>query len=251
MIHTNLINTRKTGRVIGVSLGPGEPELITLKALKVLQQSDAIYCPGTRTKEGITKSRSREILERLPIENRFVHCFTISMSKDRTGVNRVYDEVCEEIVQRVQAGETVSITAEGDVGFYSSGNYLFEKLQQAGVPISMIAGIPAFIAAGALAGLHIVKQEEKLIVFPGKVSSCELQQFFGEGYVMVIMKLSQCAKDVHDFVSQCPNGKYHYYENIGTPDEYYTTRREEMLTKDFPYFSLMIIQKYAIGTDIA
>ena len=50
------------GKIVGVSLGPGEPELITLKALKALQGADIIYCPGTQT-----KSRSRDILQALPV----------------------------------------------------------------------------------------------------------------------------------------------------------------------------------------
>ena len=53
--------------------------------------------------------------------------------------------------------KNVAITAEGDSGFYSSVNYMFDKLASMGLPITTVAGVPAFIAAGAISGLHIVK----------------------------------------------------------------------------------------------
>ena len=151
-----------TGNISGVSLGPGEPELITLKALKALQEADVIYCPGTQA-----KSRARDILEALPIKMDRVRLFHVPMSKDRTLANQAYDAICAEIANLVAMGKNVAITAEGDSGFYSSVNYMFDKLACMGLPISTIAGVPAFIAAGAISGLHIVKQEEELVVLPG------------------------------------------------------------------------------------
>lgn len=231
------------GKVIGVSLGPGDPELITLKALKALQEADAIYCPGTRNKEGISKSYSSNILRGLPIDGAKIVDFHVPMSKDRTFANQAYDQVCMEISERVAQGAIVAITAEGDSGFYSSGNYMFEKLKSAGIPISTIAGIPAFIAAGAISGLHIVKQEEKLIVLPGHTDAKELQHLLSTGHVVVIMKLSQCPAEIRDFMIQNPGHEYHYYENVGATNEHHTTLYNDILTKEYPYFSLMIIRE--------
>ena len=112
-----------TGNISGVSLGPGEPELITLKALKALQEADVIYCPGTQA-----KSRARDILEALPIKMDRVRLFHVPMSKDRTLANQAYDVICTEIADLVATGKNVAITAEGDSGFYSSVNYMFDKL---------------------------------------------------------------------------------------------------------------------------
>ncbi|MBR0560854.1 hypothetical protein KB213_12490, partial [Neokomagataea sp. TBRC 2177] len=69
--------------------------------------------------------------------------------------------------------QRVVIVAEGDAGFYSSIQYIFEKLQTAGIPAQRIAGIPAFIAAGAVANLHIASQEERMIVAPGTLTADE------------------------------------------------------------------------------
>ena len=104
------------------------------------------------------------------------------------------------------------------------------------------AGIPAFIAAGALAGLHIVKQEEQIIVIPGMLTAEELSEKIKAGYVIVIMKLSQCVDAVHECICKHPQARFHYFENVGTDKEYYTSDKKIISEKPFPYFSLMIIQ---------
>ena len=215
------------GKIVGVSLGPGEPELITLKALKALQGADIIYCPGTQT-----KSRSRDILQALPVAMERIRLFHVPMSKDRTFANQAYDALCTEIASLVATGKNVAITAEGDSGFYSSVN----------LPVTTVAGVPAFIAAGAISGLHIVKQEEKLVVLPGITTAKELDTLLSNGHVVVIMKLSQCTEEIHRFMQKSPCHEYHYYENVGTSDELHTTAYNDITRKDFPYFSLMIIR---------
>lgn len=230
------------GKVISVSLGPGDPELITVKALKALQEVDVIYCPGTKDKAGNFKSYSRNIIEALPVTPDKIRVFHVPMSKDRAFANRAYDELCSEIASQVAGGKTVAVTAEGDSGFYSSGNYMFGKLASMGITISVIAGVPAFIAAGAVSGLHIVKQEEKLVVLPGTASRQELHDLITTNHVAVIMKLSQCTREIHEFIRLHPEAEYHYYQNVGTTDEIHQTERDTLLNMDFPYFSLMIIR---------
>lgn len=225
------------GKISGVSLGPGEPELITLKALKALQEADIIYCPGTQA-----KSRSRDILQALPINMERVRLFHVPMSKDRTLANQAYDTICTEIATLVATGKNVAITAEGDSGFYSSMNYMFDKLASMNLPVTSIAGVPAFIAAGAISGLHIVKQEEKLIVLPGIVTAEELASLLTRGHVVVIMKLSQCTDEIHRFMQANRQHEFHYYENVGTINELHSINYKDIIQKAYPYFSLMIIR---------
>ncbi|MGYP000078602626 len=164
------------------------------------------------------------------------------MSKDRTFANQAYDALCTEIASLVATGKNVAITAEGDSGFYSSVNYMFDKLASMNLPVTTVAGVPAFIAAGAISGLHIVKQEEKLVVLPGTTTAEELDALLSNGHVVVIMKLSQCTEEIHRFMQKSPCHEYHYYENVGTSDELHTTAYNDITRKDFPYFSLMIIR---------
>ena len=163
------------GKISGVSLGPGEPELITLKALKALQEADIIYCPGTQT-----KSRSRDILQALPINMERVRLFHVPMSKDRTLANQTYDSICTEIAALVATGKNIAITAEGDSGFYSSVNYMFDKLASMNLPITTIAGVPAFIVADVGAGRAEQPERHTLhgAAFPGFLCA-GIQQRYG------------------------------------------------------------------------
>lgn len=228
--------------IIFVSLGPGEPELITVKGLKTLQQADCIYCPATLNKQGKSASRSTEIVRALEIDESKIRRFTLPMSKDRTEAWKVYDTLFTETIGYYRQDKRIVIVAEGDAGFYSSIQYIYDKFTEAGITVQRIAGIPAFIAAGALAGLHIVKQEEQIVVIPGTPHAGELDEKIKAGYVIVIMKLSQCSEDVHNCIRLHPESSFHYFENVGTEKEYYTADRETILNKTFPYFSLMIIQ---------
>lgn len=225
-----------------VSLGPGEPELITVKGFKQLQQADIIYCPATRNKQRDSLSRAADIVRTLEINEVAIRCFMLPMNKDRTEAWKAYDSLYNEVVANHAIGKRIVIVAEGDAGFYSSIQYIYDKLTETGIAVQRIAGIPAFIAAGALAGLHIVKQEEQIVVIPGTPSTEELSEKINAGYVIVIMKLSQCVDAVHDCIRKHPQTQFHYFENVGTEKEYYTSDKKIIVDKVYPYFSLMIIQ---------
>lgn len=110
-----------------VSLGPGEPELITVKGLKQLQQADIIYCPATRNKQGTSLSRAADIVRALEIDETAIHCFMLPMSKDRTEAWKVYDALYNEAADGYRNGQRIVIVAEGDAGFYSSIQYIYDK----------------------------------------------------------------------------------------------------------------------------
>jgi len=128
------------------------------------------------------------------------------------------------VVKQHDGEKRLVIVAEGDAGFYSSIHYIMDRLNDAGIPSERIAGVPAFIAAGALGGIHVVKQEEKLLVLPGIVTGEELEQYLGSGLTVVIMKLSQCGDVILECLTKHSSWHVHYFENVGTDKEYYTDR---------------------------
>ena len=228
--------------VIFVSLGPGEPDLITLKGLKALQNADCIFCPETRTTSGQIFSRAVDILHALDIPDTALSRFALPMSKNREQAFAAYDKVYNEASLLHKENKKVSIVAEGDAGFYSSIHYIFEKLQADNIPVQHIAGIPAFIAAGALGGLHVASQEERLTVIPGITTTEEIEKLTSENSAVVIMKLSRCTDEIHRCIRLHPEYRYHYFENVGTPEEKYINDSKRIATIRFPYFSLLIIR---------
>lgn len=225
-----------------VSLGPGEPELITVKGLKTLQQADQIFCPATLTPSGKQVSRAANILRALEIEEHKIRPFVLPMSKDRQKAIEAYDQLLVDAANSLHKGKKVVIVAEGDAGFYTSIQYIYHQLEKEHIEVKRVPGIPAFIAAGATGGLHIVKQEERLMVIPGTATADELDQFIRQGYNLVIMKLSACIEAVHECIRRHPETHFHYFENVGTEKEKYISDPEIIAQTNFPYFSLLIIQ---------
>ncbi|MDR3118848.1 MAG: precorrin-2 C(20)-methyltransferase [Mediterranea sp.] len=233
----------KSRPVMFVSLGPAEMELITLKGYRHLMQADVILCPATMTGNGKASSRAADILRGLDAWSDKIELFPVPMSKDRSAALPVYDRMCEAATAYHRAKRRVAVVAEGDAGFYSSIHYVYEKLHDAGIPVLCIPGVPAFIACGAVAGLHIVRQDERLMVIPGNTTADELAGLLEAGVTVVVMKPSLCADELRRFIVGHPDHHYHYFENVGTEAEYYTHCRDELPDRAFPYFSLMIIRK--------
>ena len=211
-----------TGKIFGISLGPGDPELITLKALKALNAVD--------------------ILRQLEVDETKIRLFQVPMSRDRQEALCAYDRVCGEVLELVRSGKSVGITAEGDACFYSSAHYMYGQLAQAGFPVAMIAGVPAFIAAGASVGLHLVKQQERLLVIPGDVIVEELLETIVAKRTLVIMKVPLGEAVLRPFIARHPELHYYYFEQVGTGQEYYSSVREEILGHSFTYFSILVIK---------
>ena len=143
--------------ILFISLGPGDPELITLKGWKALQAADIVFCPETEGRNGERTSRAANIVQRLGVGDDHIRRFLLPMSKRREAALQAYDGVYAEARALQDEGLHVCIVAEGDAGFYSSVHYVFERLRADGRAAEHVAGIPAFIAAGALAGLHTAR----------------------------------------------------------------------------------------------
>ncbi len=218
-----------------VSIGPGDPELVTIKAFKILNSSDIIYAPQT-----MNRSRATEILLALGIEETKIRRYDLPMKSDREEALTAYRNLVPEIVEFANQKRKIAIVAEGDGGLYSSVHYLFELLCAKFEHVSKIAGIPAFIAAGALASLHLVSGENKLIIVPSTITIAELQQHRAASTTIVLMKLSKLSQEVKEYL-RTSDSTLHYFENIGSPTQLHLTTKPDIFTRQFPYFSLMVV----------
>jgi precorrin-2/cobalt-factor-2 C20-methyltransferase len=218
-----------------LSLGPGDPELLTLKVVKALREADIIVVPGTKN-----KSRATEIVSEWCDDAKMHHC-ELPMLKDRTAVYKVYDEICRKVNQWYHDEQRVAIVVEGDISIYASIHYVLERLQQAGIPVIQLPGVPSFIAAAAAAGLSLVSQQKRLLVLPGDADVKTLKQLLATNHVVVVMKLSQCQDAVKELLHEQPQTTCHYFENVGTPEMFHTHEHQLILSRKMPYFSLCIL----------
>lgn len=223
-----------------LSLGPGDPELLTLKAVRTLREADIIMVPATRTDDGQLKSRATDIISEWCDHNRLTF-YELPMLNDRQAVSVVYDRMFEDIVRCHAEGRRVAVAVEGDVSIYASVHYVMDRLTEAGLAVEQLAGIPSFIAAAADAGLSLVSQRQRLTILPGDADTDTLSHLLQQGHVVVVMKLSRCQQAVKDFLHDHPDTRCHYLENIGTAEAFHATEREVILSRKMPYFSLCIL----------
>ncbi len=233
-------------RIKVVSLGPGDPEMITLKGLRALQSADIILCPLTRKGE-VEISRAADMVQKLGIEQGKIELYYLPMSTDRTKTLQIYEAVAKHSIELHDLGKEVVITAEGDGGFFSSSQYIHEMITQRGYCVQRVAGVPAFIDCSALAGIHIASGETGLEVIPSVKSSQMLIERVERNSVsrtnIVLMKLSQSQSSIKEAIEEI-GGRVtlHYIENCGGEDEFYTQDIEVIRQRKFPYFSIMIIE---------
>lgn len=220
-----------------VSLGPGGRNNLTLGAYDALKNADAVYCFGSNG-----KSYARDIMLDAGIDAGRIIVVDLPMNADRTAAHRVYDDL---VATLKNSQGSIVIATEGDTGIFATTHYVMECLAQEGYAVEQTAGIPSFIAAGAMAGLSLVSQQQRLLVVPGNISEEEMETSLSSGTTLVIMKLSRMTAVMHSFISRYPAYEYHYIEKAGTPHARHVTDTAILQRMEYPYFSLMIIKSGA------
>ena len=128
------------GKIYGVSLGPGDSDLITLKGLKTLQNADKIYYPGSLFKDGRKTSYSRTILDNYNLNSEKLEGFYLKMDLERAQAKVIYETTFQQILSDYEKGLSIAIVSEGDISTYSSFSYLLEKIQAHNLSIQFNSG---------------------------------------------------------------------------------------------------------------
>ena len=221
------------GTLTGVSLGPGDPELITLKGLEKLRNADMILYPATDRNQH--KSFSRKVLDQLDINTEKQPLLIPMTGKDRTFH---YDRAWQQVKDEMQKGKHVAVVSEGDALFYSTFGYLLNRARQEGIHVDVVPGVPAFIAAGACGDMPIVDGQNGVEVMARPDSFEQLSRALEEPKTLVVMKML-VLDDWPAFLKQCRR-PFLYVESLGTPEQFVATTAEELENRKIPYFSLII-----------
>jgi precorrin-2/cobalt-factor-2 C20-methyltransferase len=232
----------KKGKIYGISLGPGDPDLITIKGLKILQKSDKIYYPGSLLPNGKTTSFSLPILQHHQLDEEKLVGMFLKMSDDRTQAETTYRATFESMLKDYNSGLTIVFVSEGDSLFYSTFAYLLEHIQQNQLDVEIIAGVPSFILGAAQHQLPLAILNEKIAIIPRVKNSQELEIALNDFDTIVLIKIRSVLKDISPFL--ITSGlTIMYCERLGTTQQYITTNIEDIKNREIPYFSLLIIKK--------
>ncbi len=232
----------RAGLIYGVSLGPGDADLITLKGLKTLQQADKIYYPGSLFKDGRKSSYSLSILNQYDLDEEKLQGFYLKMDLERVQAKAIYETAFQQILTDYNRGLSIAIVSEGDISTFSSFSYLLEKIQAYKLNVNLIPGISSYLHLASESKIPLCLQNEKVVVIPRVQTQGELQEAIDNFDTVVLMKI----KSVMDSITTVIDSKNHsitYAERLGTDKQFITNDWVIANQREIPYFSLMIIKK--------
>jgi len=229
-------------KIYGISLGPGDPELITVKGLRILKESDIIFYPGSLFEDGRKESYVLPMLKSYGLDPAGLQGFFLRMGMDRTAAEETYDQTAHQLVKAWQEGKKISIVCEGDLSFYASFSYLLERLKAENLAIELVPGINSFSLGAAKHQVPLCLQQEKLAVLPLSSSIKEIEQTFKDFDTIILMKIRTGWKELYPALLE-KKWTYYYCERLGTETEYITADIKNLHDREIPYFSLLIIKK--------
>ncbi|MEM7725191.1 MAG: precorrin-2 C(20)-methyltransferase [Cyanobacteria bacterium P01_A01_bin.45] len=231
-----------TGTLYGISVGPGDPELITIKGLKLLQKSPVIAFPsGIKGKEGMAQQIISQWLDSEHIQLSLDFPYT----RDIEILQAAWTQSAKKVWQYLQNGQDVAFACEGDISFFSSFTYLSQTLQQlySQTKIKLIPGVCSPMAAASLLNLPLTIRKEKLIILPAVYSVSELETALDFADILVLMKVNSVYQQVWQVLKQrnllhCAQ----VIEKVSLPDMVIHSDLSDRFDLQLPYFSLLIIQ---------
>lgn len=182
------------GRLYGVGLGPGDPNLMTLRAVEVIGEADVVAYHSARHGRSIARSIAAKHLREHHIEEPLVYPVTTETTDHPGGyqgaMEEFYEAAAARLAAHLDAGRTVAVLAEGDPLFYSSYMHMHKRLADR-YDTEVIPGVTSVSAAAARLGTPLVEGEEVLTILPGTLPEEELTARLAATDSAVVMKLGR------------------------------------------------------------
>ena len=241
-----------TGRLYGVGLGPGDPELITRKAARLIESADVIAFHAGVGKTSNARTIAADLIPSSAIEEELRYPVTTGPTAHPGGyagaMAEFYEECSSRLAAHLAAGRTVVVLAEGDPLFYGSFMYLHDRLSPR-FETEVVPGVPAFAAATAVLASPLVRQTDVLTVLPGTLPVPELARRLADTDGAIIMKLGRRFPGVVDALRQAGRLEHAMYvERASMPAERWM-RVVDVDPTSVPYFSLIVVPGDSLAED--
>ena len=187
------------GTFYGIGVGPGDPELLTVKAIKAIEAADVLIAPKTEKKDGsVALKIARPYLK----EGVEIVYQVFPMVKDFAKNPEAWEENKAEILALLNAGKNVAFLTLGDPMFYSTYIYVFRLMEQENVEIVTIPGVPAFAAIGSRLNRPIVEGDDILAIIPGTADRADIEKILSTVQSAVVMKVYRNAPEIIDLLAE-------------------------------------------------
>ena len=152
---------RRGGKLYGVGVGPCDPELLTLKAVRVLREADVVLVP-----DSVKADKTALHIASAYLQNKTVETVTTPMVRDKAVVDAAYTAAADRICALLDQGRQVAFLTLGDPTVYSTYMYIHEKVLARGYDVEVVPGVPSFCAAAARLNLSLCQGSEPLLIIP-------------------------------------------------------------------------------------
>lgn len=238
------MNSREAGCVFGVGVGPGDPDLMTLKAVKVLQSARVVAYFSAKQRVSNARTIAQAHLRADCLELPLMYPITTEATADPGGYDGImqqfYDECAVRIAAHLDEGRDVAVLCEGDPFFYGSYMYLHDRLRER-YRSEVVPGVASVMAGSARLGAPLVRRDDALSILPGTLSEQDLFERFQRGGAFAIMKLGRNFTKVRSALER--SGlllRALYIERASMRDERIVPM-QSVDPETVPYFSLVIV----------
>lgn len=224
------------GKLFGVGVGPGDPELMTLKAVRVLKESDVIAIPGEHPEKSIAYMIAKEACPWIVEKEHLL--ITTAMTKQADVLNKGYERAAENIEQLLQQGKRVALLTLGDPTIYSTYIYVHRIVTEHGYEAEIISGVPSFCAAAARTGDSLVDRDMQLHVIPASYQNEKALELEG---TKIFMKAASRFEALRDTIIE-KNCNAVIIENCGMENEKIYRDKEEY-PDEAGYYTIVVVKE--------
>lgn len=232
------------GRLLGLGVGPGDPELITVKALRLLREAPVVAYFVAKGKKGNAFSIIEEHLQPAQTLLPLVYPVTTEALPAPFSYEEViaqfYDQAALDVATHLEAGRDVAVICEGDPMFYGSYMYLHDRLAQR-YDAEVIPGVCSMLGGAAVLGAPLVYRNQSLSVLSGVLPEAELKRRLADAEAAVIMKLGRNLPKVRQVLTELGLAERALYVERATMANQKIVPLAEVDPQSSPYFSLVIV----------
>lgn len=225
-----------TGKLYGVGVGPGDPELVTLKALRLTKEADILAFPGENPRESVAYKIMKGAYPE--IDTKQMISLPMPMTKDKEQLKQVHDEGTRIIADQLNQGKNVVFLTLGDPTVYSTYLYVHKRVAQMGYDTEIVSGITSFCAVSARFNQGLVEKAQQLHVIP---ASYQIEEALKLPGTKVLMKTGKQMKTVKEQI-KASGSEAMMIQNCGMPDEQ-IYRTVDEIPEDAGYYSLIIVKE--------
>lgn len=231
------------GKLYGIGVGPGDPELLTLKAHRILSGADVIFCPEKETGAG---SFAFDIIKSLLEHSRAeIVSLVYPMHYHGQRLREMWEKNAGLIAHKLEGERTGAFITLGDPAVYSTFMYTLPYIEAAGVTVEVVPGVTSFCAVADTMKMPLVAWDEDLVIAPvRRNSSGALGKVLSEHDNVVLMKPSTDKQALLDAIRENHlEERFVLVTKSGTGEERMVTDFAELEQYDIPYLSTVIIKK--------